>query len=160
MKTSGRCSSSANKNAAARKLWWGDPDRTLAWVLDHIAAGNHPRLRMPMRHWLPRRMDGPASSSSRSSSSTPRTLRAGGIVVGSPPTAPSTRLLRPKKESGSSEASNARVKEEAGVPSSFTHVKKEPGVTPISLARAKKEPGAPAPPSSKKARRLVEDAAL
>jgi hypothetical protein len=31
-------------------LWWGIPGRTLAFVLDHIAAGNHPRLTMPQRH--------------------------------------------------------------------------------------------------------------
>jgi hypothetical protein len=48
----------------------GRPRRTLAWVLDHIAAGNHPRLTMSQRHWMPRKMDG-SSSSSRSSSSAP-----------------------------------------------------------------------------------------
>jgi hypothetical protein len=37
----------ANRNAAARKLWWGVPGRTLASVLDHIVVGNHPRLTMP-----------------------------------------------------------------------------------------------------------------
>jgi hypothetical protein len=38
-----------NKNAAARKVWWGVEGRTLPVVLDHIAAGNHPRLIMPQR---------------------------------------------------------------------------------------------------------------
>jgi hypothetical protein len=59
---------------------------------------------------------------------------------------PSTRLLRPKKEAGSSGASSTRVK-------------KEPGVTPASFAHVKKENNAPAPPSTKKARRLGEDVA-
>jgi hypothetical protein len=82
-----------NKNAAAWKVWWGIKGRTLPFVLDHIAAGNYPWLTMPQRqHWLPRRMDGPMSSSSRSPSSTPRTPRSGGIVIGSPSSA-STRLL-------------------------------------------------------------------
>jgi hypothetical protein len=36
-----------NKNAAARKVWWGVEGRTLTAILDHIAAGNHPRLTMP-----------------------------------------------------------------------------------------------------------------
>jgi hypothetical protein len=52
------------------------------------------------------------------------------------------------------------VKKEADSPASFTRIKKEPGVTPGSLARAKKEPRVPAPPSSKKAWCLTEDAAL
>jgi hypothetical protein len=43
----------------------------------------------------------------------PRTPRAGSIAIGSPPAAPSTRLLHPKKEPGSSDASSARVKKEA-----------------------------------------------
>jgi hypothetical protein len=38
----------ANKNAAAGKLWWDVHGRMLVWVLDHIAAGNNPRLTMPM----------------------------------------------------------------------------------------------------------------
>jgi hypothetical protein len=38
-----------NKNANARKVWWGVEGRTLPAVLDHIAAGNHPRLTMPQR---------------------------------------------------------------------------------------------------------------
>jgi hypothetical protein len=70
--------------------------------------------------------------------------------------APSTRLLRPK-EVGSSGASSARVKSEPG--GSFACVKKEPGVTPASFARVKKEHGVPMPHSTKKARRLTEDAA-
>jgi hypothetical protein len=73
---------------------------------------------------------------------------------------PNTRLLRPKKESGSSGASSARVKKEAGLLASFTRIKKEPVMTTCSLARVKKEPSKPAPPSSKKARHLAEDAAL
>jgi hypothetical protein len=40
----------ANRNAVGRKMWWGVPDRTLAFVLDHIAVGNNPRLTMPQRH--------------------------------------------------------------------------------------------------------------
>jgi hypothetical protein len=56
-----------------------------------------------------------------------------GISIGAPQTAPITRLLRPKKK---------------------------PGVMPGSLSRVKKEPDTPAPPSSKKAHRLAEDAAL
>jgi hypothetical protein len=145
----------ANKNAAAWKLWWGVPGRTLTWVLDHIAAGNYPRLTIPQRHWLPCRMDSPVSPSSRSSSSTPRTPRDGGIVIESPPLAPTTRLLRSKKESGSSGASSAWVKKETGTPASFTRVKKDLG----SFTRIKKEHDAPAPPSLKKARRLTEDVA-
>jgi hypothetical protein len=90
----------ANRNVAAQKLWWGVPGRILAFVLDNIAMGNYPWLTMP------RRMDAPVSSSSRSSLSTPRTPRAGGIVIGSPPSAP-TRLLCPKKESGLSSMSIA-----------------------------------------------------
>jgi hypothetical protein len=70
---------------------------------------------------------------------------------------PTTRLLRPKKEPSSSDASSAWVKEEASTPVSFTRVKKEPGVTPASFAHVKKEHDAPAPPSTKKARRLTED---
>jgi hypothetical protein len=130
-----------NKNAATRKVWWGIEGCTLPAVLDHIVAGNHPRLTMPQRqHWLPRRMDGPVSSSSRSSSSTPRTPRGGGgVVIGSPTSAP-TRLLRPKKEPGPG-TSSARVKE----PGSFTRVKKEHDTL--------------APPSSKKARCLTDEAA-
>jgi hypothetical protein len=38
-----------NMNAAARKPWWGVEGHTLPAVLDHIAAGNHPRLTMPQR---------------------------------------------------------------------------------------------------------------
>jgi hypothetical protein len=57
----------------------------------------------------------PGVSSSRSSSSTPRTPCAGGIIIGSPPSAPSTRLLHPKKESGSSGACSARVKKEGDI---------------------------------------------
>jgi hypothetical protein len=143
----------AKKNTAPRKLWCGIQGHTLAWVLDHIAVGNYPRLTMPQRHWLPRRMDGPVSLSSRSSSSMPRTPRSG-IVIGSPPSAP-TCLLRPKKEPGSSGASSVWVKKETDTPASFTHVKKESG----SFTRVKKEHDAPTPASSKKARRLTEDAA-
>jgi hypothetical protein len=97
-------------------------------------------------------MDGTASSSSRSSSSTSRTPRHGGVIIGSPPSVP-THLLRSKKESGSS-VSSARVKKEPGS-GSFTRVKKEPG----SFARVKQEHDAPAPPSSKKVCRLATDAA-
>jgi hypothetical protein len=144
-----------NRNAAVRKLWWGVEGRTLPAVLDHIAAGNNPWLTMPQRHWLPRRMDAPASSSSRSSSSVPRTPRSsGGVVIGSPSSVP-THLLRPKKELGLG-ASSARVKKEPGTPASFTRVKKEP----VSFTRVKKEHGAPAPPSSKKTRRLADEAAV
>jgi hypothetical protein len=125
-----------NRNAAARKVGWGVEGCNLPAVLDHIAASNHPRLTLPQRqHWLPRRMDGPVSSSSRSSSSTPRTLRSGGdVVIGSPPSVP-IRLLHPKKEPGPG-ASIARVKKELGTPASFTRVKKEPG----SITRVKKHP--------------------
>jgi hypothetical protein len=49
---------------------------------------------------------------------------------------------------------------EADTLASFTRVKKEPGITQGSLACIKKDSDAPAPPSLKKARRLVEDAAL
>jgi hypothetical protein len=76
-----------------------------------------------------------------------------GIVIGSPPLV-STRVLRPKKEPGSSGTSSARVKNEPDTPASFTHVKMEPG----SFTHVKKEHDAPAPPSSKKARHLAEDA--
>jgi hypothetical protein len=100
----------ANQNIAARKLWWGVPGRILAFVLDHIAVGNYPRLTMP------RRMDAPVSSSSRSSLSTPRTLRAGSIVIGSPPSAPSIRLLCSNKEGSVTSASFARVKKEHDTP--------------------------------------------
>jgi hypothetical protein len=47
------------------------------------------------------------------------------------------------------------VKKEPGTPASFTRVKKEPD----SFTRLKKEHDAPAPPSSKKARRLADEAA-
>jgi hypothetical protein len=142
-----------NKNATARKVWWGIEGRTLPFVLDHITAGNYPRLTMPQRqHWLPRRMDGPMSSSSRSPSSTPRTPGSGGVVIGSPPSV-STRLLRLEKDRGP-DASSARVKKEPGMLASFTRVKKEPG----SLTRVKEDQGG-APPSSKKARRLTDAAA-
>jgi hypothetical protein len=88
-------------------------------------------------------MDASASSSSRSSSSASRTPRGGGgVVIGSPSSAP-TRLLRLKKEPGLG-ASSARVKKMSGTPTSFT--------------RVKKEHGAPVPPSSKKARRLANEA--
>jgi hypothetical protein len=70
----------------------------------------------------------------------------GGVVIGSPPSAP-THFLRPKKEPGPV-VSNARVKKKPGTPASFTRVKKEPG----SFTRVKKEHGVPAPPSLKKAR--------
>jgi hypothetical protein len=63
--------------------------------------------------------------------------------------APSTCLLRPKKEAGSSDASSATT-------ASFVHVKKEPGMTLAFLVHVKK---APAPPSTKKACGLGEDAA-
>jgi hypothetical protein len=112
-------------------------------------------------------MDGPVSSSLRSSSLTPRTPHSGDdVVIGSPPSAP-TCLLRPKKEPepGASSArvkkepepgaSSARVKKDPGTPASFARVKKEHG----SFTRVKKEQGAPAPPSSKKARRLADEAA-
>jgi hypothetical protein len=46
------------------------------------------------------------------------------------------------------------VKKEPGTPCSFTRVNKEPG----SFTRIKKEHGAPTPPSSKKARRLADEA--
>jgi hypothetical protein len=46
------------------------------------------------------------------------------------------------------------VKKEPGTPASFTRVKKEPG----SFTRVKEEHGG-TPPSSKKARRLADDAA-
>jgi hypothetical protein len=36
-----------NRNAAVRKLWWGVEGHTLPAVLDHIAAGNNPRVTMP-----------------------------------------------------------------------------------------------------------------
>jgi hypothetical protein len=100
-------------------------------------------------------MDAPVSSSSRSSSSwTLRTPRGGGgIIIGSPSSAP-TRLLRPKKEPRL-DASSARVKKEPSTPASFTRVKKEP----VSFTCVKKEHDAPAPPSSKKARRLADEAA-
>jgi hypothetical protein len=49
--------------------------RTLAFVLDHNAAGNKPRLTMPQvpQFWTPPRVETPMSSSLRSSSSMPRT---------------------------------------------------------------------------------------
>jgi hypothetical protein len=84
-------------------------------------------------------------------SRTPR--GGGGVVIGSPSSAP-TRLLRPKKEPRIG-ASSARVKKEPGTPASFTRVKKEP----VSFTRVKKEHDAPAPPSSKNACRLADKAA-
>jgi hypothetical protein len=84
-------------------------------------------------------------------SRTPR--GGGGVVIGSPSSAP-TRLLRPKKEPRIG-ASSARVKKEPGTPASFTRVKKEP----VSFTRVKKEHDAPTPPSLKKARRLANKAA-
>jgi hypothetical protein len=50
------------------------------------------------------------------------------------------------------------VKKEADTPASFTRVKKEPGMTPASRSPASRL-GKPTP-SSKKARRLAEDAVL
>jgi hypothetical protein len=47
------------------------------------------------------------------------------------------------------------VKKEPDTPASFTRVKKEPG----SFTHVKKEHGATVPPSSKKARCLVDEAA-
>jgi hypothetical protein len=44
-------------------------------------------------------------------------------------------------------------------PNSFARIKKDPGVTPASFTHVKKEHNALAPPSSKKARCLAEDAA-
>jgi hypothetical protein len=67
-----------NKNTAIRKVWWGVRGHILAFVLDHIAAGNHLRLTMPQPYSMSHRMEG-ASSSSRSLSSMPGTPRAGGI---------------------------------------------------------------------------------
>jgi hypothetical protein len=143
-----------NKNAPTRKVWWGVKGRALPTVLDHIAVGNNPRLTMPQRHWLPHRMDAPASSSLQSSSSVLRTLHGGdGVVIGLPSSAP-TRHLRPKKEPGLG-TSSARVKKEPGMPASFMRMKKEP----ISFMRVKKEHGAPAPPSLKKAHGLADEAA-
>jgi hypothetical protein len=91
------------------------------------------------------------------------TPRVSDIVIGSPPSAPSTRLFHPKKESGSSNASSAQVKKEgSATPTSFARVKKEPcsftrvKTEPCSFTRVKKEHDALAPPSSEKARRLVE----
>jgi hypothetical protein len=148
----------ANKNDAMWKFWWGVRGRTIAWVLDHIATGNHPWLTMPQRYWMPRRMEG-ASSSSRSSSSMPGTPRASGIAIGSLPTAPITRLLHPKKEPGSSGASSAPG--EGGQLAGLLHTHQEGAMRDARiLARVKKEPGAPTPPSSKKARHLTEDDAL
>jgi hypothetical protein len=46
------------------------------------------------------------------------------------------------------------VKKEPGTPASFTRVKKEP----VSFTRVNKEHDAPAPPSSKKARHLADEA--
>jgi hypothetical protein len=63
-------------------------------------------------------------------------------------------LLRPKKEPKPG-ASSARVKKEPGMPASFARVKKEPD----SFTHVKKEHGAPALSSSKKARRLADEAA-
>jgi hypothetical protein len=59
------------------------------------------------------------------------------------------------KESGLSGASSAQMKKEPATPASFRHVKKDPG----SFTHVKKEHDTPAPPSSKKAWRLSEDAA-
>jgi hypothetical protein len=71
----------------------------------------------------------------------PRTPRGDcSIVIGSPSSAP-TRILRPKKE--------------PGLGASSDWVKKEP----VSFTRVKKEHDAPVPPSSKKARRLADEAA-
>jgi hypothetical protein len=47
------------------------------------------------------------------------------------------------------------VKKEPGTPASFMRVKKEP----VYFTRVKKEHDAPAPPSSKKAHRLTDEAA-
>jgi hypothetical protein len=44
------------KNAARRKMCWGVSGRTLAFVLDHIAAGNNLRVAMP--HVLDDAQDG------------------------------------------------------------------------------------------------------
>jgi hypothetical protein len=43
----GNSSPLPNKNAAAQKIWWGSPGRTLATVLEHIAACNKLWLTFP-----------------------------------------------------------------------------------------------------------------
>ena len=66
-------------NMEGRHRWWGGRVRTLAAILNHIRAGNEPRLEMPppepprqLRRWAPRQS---TSSSSRSSSSAAHTPR-------------------------------------------------------------------------------------
>jgi DNA-binding transcriptional LysR family regulator len=147
---------SANKNAAARKVWWGvraapspgssttSPQATTR--ADNVAAA------------LDAAQDGWVIVLLAVFLVGAGTPRAGDIAIGSPPTAPSTRLLCPK-ELGSSDASSAWVKKEADTPASFTRVKKEPGMTPASRRSPASRLGKPTP-SSKKARRLAEDAVL
>jgi hypothetical protein len=71
-----------NKNAAAQRLWWEALGRTLATVLDHIAAGKEPWLRYPPspdRRWARWRMLSVSvsrSSSLASASSTAVTPRS------------------------------------------------------------------------------------
>jgi hypothetical protein len=89
-------------NTAGRRHWWSAPDRTLKAVLTHIERGNSPVLGMPPPQpltlswrrgssWIPRQMasrsSGSASarSASRSSASTPRTVKQ------EPPSAPPRR---------------------------------------------------------------------
>ena len=56
-------------NSDGRKMWWGMPGRSLAYVLCYIEDGNEPRLQdLPRtsvrRGWTPRRMSASSSSSS------------------------------------------------------------------------------------------------
>ncbi|KAM0903932.1 hypothetical protein ACQ4PT_018332 [Festuca glaucescens] len=118
----------SNKNAAARRIWWGVPGRTLVAVLQHITDRNELRLEYPapVRRWAPRRMASASSSSSSSrsssrtsSASAPRTLRSGALYIGeAAPPLPTAGLRRPKREddaSGSSRLKKPKA-EEAWMP--------------------------------------------
>ena len=70
-------------NSKGQKRW---RDRTLGFVLAHIAGGNEPRLTMPPRSsWLPRRMVSPASSGTSSFSSGVRSAPARAAPLSSTP---------------------------------------------------------------------------
>jgi hypothetical protein len=109
----------ARQNAEGRQLWWGVSGRMVAAVMDHIAAGGE-RLMYPAqaRRWAPQRMASSTTrSSSRSSSSTPRTPTFSGVKRElEAPRAPSPLrgrlcLVQTKEEGASSRAK--KLKEEA-----------------------------------------------
>jgi hypothetical protein len=135
-------------NSDGHRLWWGAPGRTLHAVLEYLEGGNDPPLEYPaapaLRRsggpWLPRRMLGGSSSSSRSFSHS-----SGSPALFSVKAEPVETPLGRRTRSAGIVINEGRASSSA--PPHLVKTKTEPGLTAVKM-----EPGLDDEAAMKRAR--------